>query len=70
MRQETEPSPEDLKKFNKHEEALEEFGRDLKRGLSESDEEFGQEKEKTIEELGGETVEENKGKKSKKEMIH
>jgi hypothetical protein len=70
MRQEIEPTPESLKKFNKHEEALEGFKEDLEHGLSESDKEFEQEKEETAEELGVEIIKENKDKKSKQETIH
>jgi len=70
MRQEIGPTPEDFKKLNKREEALEDFKEELEQGLSKGDEEFKQEKERTIKELGGEIVERNKDKKNKKQTIH
>jgi hypothetical protein len=70
MREEMGPIPEGFKNLDKHEEALKGLKEDLEQGLSESDEEFKKEKEKTAEELGIEIVEENKDKKSKRETIN
>lgn len=69
MREEMELGPENLRKFNQREEALENLKKDFEHGLSESDEEFEREKEETIEKLGGEINKANKDKKSKKETI-
>jgi len=52
MGQEMGPTPEGLKKFTDREEALNGLEKDFEHGLSESDEEFEQEKEEIIEELG------------------
>jgi len=51
MRHEKEPSPKDLDKLNKREEALENLEEDFAHGLSESDEEFEKESEETMKEL-------------------
>jgi len=51
MQQEKVPSPKDLDKLNKREEALENLEEDFAHGLSESDEEFEKENEETMKEL-------------------